>query len=196
VVALAVVLFLECALVAVWVSALQVQIPRNMPFGVTGSSPVVTAAESTKVMGYQVSFVNTTYPNEATATDAINEGKIYGAYLTGTSSDTLLVSQAKSFFAYTEVVPPVRKDGGDAGATAQRAGGQAAASGQGSGRRAYRLAAAARDRRRDRVGDPDLHLDRPAGAALAGGDPGGVLAARRTADRRDRGTVDRGLRGR
>ena len=99
-VALVAVLFLECALVVVWVSALQVQIPRNMPFGVTGSSPVVTAAESTKAMGYQVSFVNTTYPNEATATDAINEGKIYGAYLTGTSSDTLLTSQAKSFFAY------------------------------------------------------------------------------------------------
>jgi hypothetical protein len=37
-------------LAVVGVSALQVQIPRNMPFGVTGSSPVVTAAESTKIM--------------------------------------------------------------------------------------------------------------------------------------------------
>ena len=52
-----------------------------------------------------MSFVNTVYPNEAAAMDAINQGKIYGAYITGTSSDTLLSSQAKSFFAYTEIVP-------------------------------------------------------------------------------------------
>ena len=63
--ALAVVLFLACAVAAVWVSALQAQVPRNMPFGVTGPSPVVTAAESQKISGYQISFVNTTYANEA-----------------------------------------------------------------------------------------------------------------------------------
>ena len=103
--ALAIVLFLACSVAAVWVSALQAQVPRNMPFGVTGTSPVVTAAESAKVSGYQISFVNTTYPNEAAAMDAINQGKIYGAYITGTSSDTLLTVQAKSFFAYTEIAP-------------------------------------------------------------------------------------------
>ena len=103
--ALAVVLFLVCSVAVVWVSALQAQVPRNMPFGVTGTSAVVTAAESAKVAGYRISFVNTTYPNEAAAMDAINQGKIYGAYITGTSSDTLLTVQAKSFFAYTEIAP-------------------------------------------------------------------------------------------
>jgi predicted lipase len=93
-------LFLACSVAVVWVSALQAQVPRNMPFGVTGTSPVVTAAESTKISGYQISFVNTTYSNEAAAMDAINQGKIYGAYITGTSSDTLLTVQAKSFFAW------------------------------------------------------------------------------------------------
>ena len=34
---LALVLLLVCATVAVWVSALQAQVPRNMPFGVTGA---------------------------------------------------------------------------------------------------------------------------------------------------------------
>ena len=104
-VALAIVLFLVCTVAAVWVSALQAQVPRNMPFGVTGTSPVVTAAESAKVAGYRTSFVNKTYPNEAAAMDAINQGKIYGAYITGKSSDTLLTVQAKSFFAYTEIAP-------------------------------------------------------------------------------------------
>ena len=103
--ALALVLFLVCSVAVVWVSALQAQVPRNMPFGVTGTSPVVSAAESAKVSGYRISFVNTTYPNEAAAMDAINQGKIYGAYITGTSSDTLLTVQAKSFFAYTEIAP-------------------------------------------------------------------------------------------
>ena len=104
-VALAIVLFLVCTVAAVWVSALQAQVPRNMPFGVTGTSPVVTAAESAKVAGYRTSFVNKTYPTEAAAMNAINQGKIYGAYITGKSSDTLLTVQAKSFFAYTEIAP-------------------------------------------------------------------------------------------
>ena len=103
--ALAIVLLLACTVAVVWVSALQAQVPRNMPFGVTGTSPVVAAAESQKISGYQISFVNTTYANEAAAMDAINQGKLYGAYITGTSSDTLLIVQAKSFFAYTETLP-------------------------------------------------------------------------------------------
>ncbi len=104
-VALAIVLFLVCTVAVVWVSALQAQVPRNMPFGVTGTSEVVTAAESQKVAGYRISFVNKTYPNESAAMDAINQGKIYGAYITGESSDTLLTVPAKSFFAYTEIAP-------------------------------------------------------------------------------------------
>lgn len=68
--ALALVLLLVCSVAVVWVSALQAQVPRHMPFGVTGASPVVTAAESAKVAGYRISFVNTTYPNEAASSPA------------------------------------------------------------------------------------------------------------------------------
>ena len=103
--ALAIVLFLACSVAVVWVSALQAQVPRNMPFGVTGTSPVVAAAESQKISGYQISFVNTTYANEAAAMDAINQGKIYGAYITGRAATRCSSSQAKSFFAYTEIAP-------------------------------------------------------------------------------------------
>ena len=103
--ALLLVALLGCALTTVLMSALRAQVPRNMPFGVTGASPVVTAAESAKVSGYQASFVNTLYANESAAMNAINQGKIYGAYITGKTSDTLIAVPAKSFFAATEVVP-------------------------------------------------------------------------------------------
>jgi hypothetical protein len=104
-VAFLIVLFLAAVVAVVWVSALQAQVPRNMPFGVTGTSRVVDIAESKKISGYQISFNNTSYPNETAAMNAISQGTIYGAYITGTSSDTLLISQAKSFFAYTEIRP-------------------------------------------------------------------------------------------
>ena len=80
-------------------SALATQRPQNMPFGVTGSSPVVTAAQSAKLAGYQMSFVNRLYANESDVMNAINQGAIYGAYIPGQSSDTLLVVPSKSFFA-------------------------------------------------------------------------------------------------
>ncbi|MFF0343384.1 hypothetical protein [Kribbella sp. NPDC004875] len=92
-------------LTLVCLTALQAQVPRNMPFGVTGSSPVVTAAQSAKVGGYSTSWDNKTYPNESAVMDAINQGDIYGAYITGTSSDTLILVPAKSFFATTEIGP-------------------------------------------------------------------------------------------
>jgi hypothetical protein len=103
--ALLVVLFLVGAVAIVWVSALQAQVPRNMPFGVTGRSLVVKLADKKKVSGYKTSFDNITYPNETAAMNAINQGTLYGAYITGPSSDTLVISQAKSFFAYTEIRP-------------------------------------------------------------------------------------------
>ena len=37
--------------------------------------------------------------------NAIDRGELYGAYVTGSSSDTLIVVPAKSFFAQTEVEP-------------------------------------------------------------------------------------------
>src|SRR5262249_38680989 len=78
---------------------LATQRPQAMPFGVTGSSPVVTTAQSEKVGTYQVSFVNRLYSNENDVMDAINQGKIYGAYIPGSTSDTLLTVPSKSFFA-------------------------------------------------------------------------------------------------
>jgi hypothetical protein len=100
VLALLAVLILASVLTVVSISANATQRPQNMPFGVTGSSPVVTVAESSKLAGaYQMSFVNRLYANEAEVMRAINRGEIYGAYLPGTTSDTLLTVPTKSFFA-------------------------------------------------------------------------------------------------
>ena len=97
--ALLVVALLGIVLTLVSMSALATQRPQNMPFGVTGSSPVITAAQSAKLAGYQMSFVNRLYANENDVMNAINQGAIYGAYIPGQSSDTLLVVPSKSFFA-------------------------------------------------------------------------------------------------
>jgi hypothetical protein len=97
--ALLLVALLGVVLTLVTMSALATQRPQLMPFGVTGSSPVVTAAQSQKLAGYQMSFVNRLYANENDVMNAINQGTIYGAYIPGTSSDTLLVVPSKSFFA-------------------------------------------------------------------------------------------------
>jgi hypothetical protein len=94
------VLLLGCVLTLVSMSALATQRPQKMAFAVTGSSPVVTAAQSAKVAGkYQMSFVNRLYANENDVMNAINQGEVYGAYIPGTTSDTLLTVPTKSFFA-------------------------------------------------------------------------------------------------
>ena len=103
--ALALVVIFVCVYTVCAITALQAPVPRNMPFGVTGASPVVTAAESQKFSGYQVSFVNTLYASQSDAMNAINQGKLYGAYIVGTNSDTLLTVPAKSFDALTEIEP-------------------------------------------------------------------------------------------
>jgi hypothetical protein len=99
------VLVLVCVVTAVWVDALQAQVPRKMPFGVTGRSAVVKAVEARGLKGYEISFDKTTYASESAAMKAIDQGKLYGAYITGATSDTLLLPEAKSFFAYTELLP-------------------------------------------------------------------------------------------
>jgi hypothetical protein len=82
------------------VSAQQTLVPRNMPFGVAGApSPVVAAVAS------KVGLDLTAYPNQSAAVNAINQGQLYGAYVTGSSSDTLTVVPAQSFFAQTEIEP-------------------------------------------------------------------------------------------
>lgn len=81
------------------VSAEQLLVPRNMPFGVVGQpSPVVAAVAS---RGLALSE----YPSTSAATTAIEQGQLYGAYVTGGSSDTLIVAPAKSFFALFYVEP-------------------------------------------------------------------------------------------
>lgn len=98
--ALAVVLAAQALLALCLVSAQQLLVPRNMPFGVTGPpSPVVAAVAS------RAGLDLTSYPNESAVMDAANRGELYGAYLSEGSSDTLVVVPAKSFFAQTELEP-------------------------------------------------------------------------------------------
>ncbi|MEV6192871.1 hypothetical protein AB0M19_10745 [Streptomyces sp. NPDC051920] len=82
------------------VSAQQLLVPRNMPFGVSGPpSPVV--AEVASRAGLDL----TSYPNESAVMEAAHRGELYGAYLSTSASDTLVVVPAKSFFAQTELEP-------------------------------------------------------------------------------------------
>jgi hypothetical protein len=81
------------------VSALQLLVPRNAPFGMVGSSQVVAQAQT------KVSLDIIAYPNQGDVMDAIDKGRLYGAYVTGTSSDTLIVVPAKSFFGRIELEP-------------------------------------------------------------------------------------------
>ncbi|MER7956863.1 hypothetical protein [Streptomyces sp. NPDC096030] len=98
--ALAVVLAAQALLALCLVSAQQLLVPRNMPFGVTGPpSPVV--AEVASRAGLDL----TSYPNESAVMDAADRGELYGAYLGGDASDALIVVPAKSFFAQTELEP-------------------------------------------------------------------------------------------
>ncbi|MFD5819896.1 hypothetical protein [Streptomyces sp. NPDC127038] len=100
VVTLAVVLVGQALLALCLVSAQQLLVPRNMPFGVSGPpSPVV--AEVASRAGLDL----TSYPNTSAVMEAANRGELYGAYLSTGSADTLVVVPAKSFFAQTELEP-------------------------------------------------------------------------------------------
>ena len=96
-VVLALALFLQGLLELCSVSALQLLVPRNMPFGVVASSPVVSKVEST------TSLDTMAYPDESAAISAINQSKLYGAYIAGAPLGTLIVVPAKSFFAQIEL---------------------------------------------------------------------------------------------
>jgi hypothetical protein len=67
--------------------------PHNLPFGVTASSPVISAVAS------KLSLTVTDYLNQAAALQAIDAGQIYGAYVPGSLTDTLIIAPQKSFFA-------------------------------------------------------------------------------------------------
>src|SRR5690242_1760300 len=100
VVPLAVVLVAQALPALCLVSAQQLLVPRNMPFGVSGPpSPVV--AEVASRAGLDL----TSYPNESAVMEAAHRGELYGAYLSTSTSDTLVVVPARSFFAQTELEP-------------------------------------------------------------------------------------------
>src|SRR5262249_56948778 len=98
--ALVAALVLQALFVLCLVSANQLLVPRNMPFGVAGAPSPVTAAVASK---YGLDL--TTYPNQSAAMTAIDDGKLYGAYVTGNSSDTLIVVPQKSFFGQLYLEP-------------------------------------------------------------------------------------------
>ena len=75
------------------VSAVQELKPREMPFGVTGPSPVVDAVQKM----YSLDLI--TYSSQSDLTQAAKRGDIYGGYIPGSSTDTLVTVPAKSFFA-------------------------------------------------------------------------------------------------
>ena len=97
VVALAAVLAGQALFALCLVSALQLLGPRNMPFGVVGTSKVVAAVTS------KLSLDTIGYADKSAALAAMGRGQLYGAYVTGSTSDTLIVVPAKSFFARIEL---------------------------------------------------------------------------------------------
>ena len=92
IVALVTVVVLVAVFAICLVSALQLLTPRNMPFGVTGPSPVVTAVQTE----YSLDLI--TYSSEEDLKQAAENGEIYGGYIPGTPNDTLITVPAKSFF--------------------------------------------------------------------------------------------------
>jgi hypothetical protein len=78
-------------------------VPHNLPFGVVGSSSLVTA------VGKQLSLKTIQYPNESAVQQAIDQTDIYGALIPGTSADTLILVPSASFVVQIELGPAFRK---------------------------------------------------------------------------------------
>ena len=85
VVALGVSAFVQCLFATTYMSSEHAPKATDMPFGVTGSSPVLTAAE--KIISLKV----TRYPNESAAKTAIDQAQIWGALIPSGTSNTLIV---------------------------------------------------------------------------------------------------------
>jgi len=96
-VALAGVLIIQGLLALCLISANQLLLVRQMPIGVVGPSLVVQGVQS------KVPIAPVTYPSKSAAISAIDQGKIYGAYVSGRSGDIFLAAPAKSFFAQVEL---------------------------------------------------------------------------------------------
>ena len=94
--ALVIVLILAGALAASLIGSSVNSKPRNVPFGVVGSSALVTA------VGKQVSLKPIRYANASAVHRAIDQTKIYGALIPG-AKDTLIVVPAASFALQLEL---------------------------------------------------------------------------------------------
>jgi len=89
--ALVIVLILACALAASLIGSSVKSKPHDVPFGVVGSSSLVSA------VGKQVSLKTIQYPSESAVRQAIDQTKIYGALIPANKGDTLIVVPAASF---------------------------------------------------------------------------------------------------
>ncbi len=76
---------MQCIFATTYMSAEHAPRAASLPFGVTGSSPVLSAAEKS------ISLSVTRYPSLAAAKDAINQTTIWGALVTAGPADTLIV---------------------------------------------------------------------------------------------------------
>jgi hypothetical protein len=93
--ALLVGLVLECLILFTNMSSGHQPVATNLPFGVTGPSPILTVAEKNVSLGV------TTYPNESAIKTAIDQAKIWGALIPATAGtpNTLLVVPSSSDLA-------------------------------------------------------------------------------------------------
>jgi hypothetical protein len=81
---------------------------NNIPFGVTGSSSILTAVQKGGL-----SLKVTQYPNEQAAKNAINQAEIWGALIPGSSSSTLLVVPSASDIAPAQLAVRFEKAAAD-----------------------------------------------------------------------------------
>jgi len=91
--ALGICAIMQCLFSSTYMTAQHAPTATNLPFGVTGSSPILTAAEKT------VSLQVTHYPNEAAAKTAIDQTTIWGALVPSGTSSTLIVVPSSSDLA-------------------------------------------------------------------------------------------------
>ena len=87
---------MQCLFAFNYMDASHQPVATNLPFGVTGSSPILASAE------HRFSLKVTHYPNEAAVKKAIGEAKLYGALIpaaTAGAPDTLIVVPSASDLA-------------------------------------------------------------------------------------------------
>jgi len=91
--ALVIVAFMECLIAFNYTDSGHEPIATNMPFGVTGSSPILTQVEKT------YSLQVTHYPNASAVKTAIGQAKLFGALEPGSPASTLIVVPTASDLA-------------------------------------------------------------------------------------------------